>query len=102
MSDPMPPTPNDAAKAALAENAKGMAQDAFMRRVRTAARQKLPRPLYDMIFRGKSAGELAEDEARRRVRNIIWSCSFFLVFTMLVAGVAAFVVVVVAWALMFG
>jgi hypothetical protein len=100
MSEPPPdvsgiPTPTEAAKDALTAGAKDMAQDAVMRRIRRFMRQKLPRPLYDFLFRGRSAGDVAKDEARRRIRNLIWGCSFTLVFGALVSAVLAFVVVVV-------
>ena len=102
VSAPVPPTPTEAAKASLAEGAKNAAQSALMSRVVSFARQKLPRPLYNLIFRGKSVGELAEDEARKRIRNILWGCAFSVVFGGLVAGVLLLVVVIVGWALFIG
>ncbi len=97
-----PPTPAQAAKSSLAEGAKGVAQGMLMSRLLTFARQKLPRPLYNLIFRGKSVGELAEEEARKRLRNVLWGCGFSLVFAALVVGVLLLVVAIIAGALLVG
>ncbi len=67
-----PPTPTEATRSALAEGAKSAAQGALMSRVYRLARAKLPRPLYRLIFSGKGVGELAEEEARLRIRNLMW------------------------------
>ncbi|MFH1466473.1 MAG: hypothetical protein ABIO70_18965 [Pseudomonadota bacterium] len=100
MSTPLPPTPTEAARDSLTEGAKDMAKGALMRRVLRFARQKLPRPLYNVIFSGKSAGQLAEEEARRRVGKLLWGCGFSLVFGCLVFLVLLGVLVIVGWALL--
>ncbi len=88
------PTPNEAARDALTEGAKDMARDAVMRRVHRFMRQKLPRPLYNLLFRGVSAEDVAKDELRRRMRNLMWGCGFSAVFGLLAGAVLLFVVVV--------
>jgi hypothetical protein len=101
-SAPRPPTPAEATKAALAEGAKGAVQGALMNRVYRFARQKLPRPLYRLIFSGKSAGELAEEEVRRRIRNLLWGCGCSVLFGGLFAGVLLLVLIIVGWAVVVG
>jgi len=102
MSNQFPPTPTEAARASLTEGAKDAAQHAVTRRLLTFARQKLPRPLYNLIFGGKSVGEVAEAEARRRLRNLLWGCAFTLVFGFLVGGVLLFVAGIIGWAYFMG
>jgi hypothetical protein len=102
MSQPLPPTPAEAARASLAQGAKDVASQALTRRLHTFARQKLPRPVYNLIFGGKSAAEVAEDEARRRIRNLLWGCGFSLTFGCLVGLVLLLVAAVVAWAVVMG
>jgi len=101
-SDSRPIAPAQAAKASLAEGAKNAAKGALMWRLLTFARQKLPRPIYDLLFRGKSVGELAEEEARKRLRNVLWGCGFSLVFVGLFGGVILLVIAIVAWAVLIG
>lgn len=95
------PTPEEAARASLAEGAKDMAQSALMRQVRRFARDKLPRPVYRLIFSGKSAGEVAKEEGKRRLRSLIWGCAFTLVFAGVVGVVLLGVIGVVLWAVLF-
>ncbi len=102
MSAPLPPTPTESAASALTEGAKDMAKDAALRRFQRFARAKLPRFVYNLIFSGKSAGELAADEARRRIRRLLWGCGCSAGMGCVVVVVLAFVVVVVGWALAFG
>ena len=89
------PTPAEAAQDALTEGAKDMARDAVMRRIHRFMRQKLPRPIYNLLFRGVSAEDVAKDEVRRRMRHLMWGCSFTLVFGAVVSAVLLFVAVVV-------
>jgi len=102
MSQPLPPTPAEAARASLAEGAKDAAKHAFTRRLHTLARRRLPRPVYNLVFGGKSAAEVAEDEARRRIRNLLWGCGFTLTFGCLVGLVLLGVAAIVGWAVAFG
>jgi hypothetical protein len=102
MTTPLPPTPAEAARASLAQGAKDAARNALTRRLLSFARQKLPRPVYNLLFGGKSVAEVAEDEARRRLRNLLWGCGFSLTFGCLVGLVLLLVGAVVAWAVVFG
>ena len=89
------PTPTEAAQDALTQGAKDMASDAVMRRVHRFMRQKLPRPIYNLLFRGVSAEDVAKDEIRRRMRTLMWGCGFTVVFGAVVGAVLLFVVAVV-------
>jgi hypothetical protein len=97
-----PPTPAAATTSALAEGAKNVAQNALMSRVYRFARQKLPRPIYRLIFGGKSVGEVAEEEARRRLSKLLWGCGCSVLFGGLFAGVVLLVLVIVGWAVVVG
>jgi hypothetical protein len=102
MDQPLPPTPAEATRAALAQGAQDAARSALTRRLHTFARQRLPGPVYKLLFGGKSAGELAEEEARKRIRNLLWGCGFSAVFGCLVALVLVLVAGIVAWAVFLG
>ncbi len=93
------PTPAEAAQDALARGAKDMAHDAVMRRVHRFMRTKLPRPIYNLLFRGVSAEDVAKDEVRRRVRSLMWGCGFTAVFGAVAGAVLLFVVVAVGLAI---
>ena len=94
-----PPTPTESTKSALAEGAKSAAQSALMSRVYRFARQKLPRPIYRLIFGGKSVGEVAEEEARRRLSKLLWGCGCSVAFGAVFSAVVLLVLVIVGWAL---
>jgi hypothetical protein len=94
--------PNQAAAASLAAGAKDLAQGALYRKALSIARQNLPRPVYQWLFSGKRAGELAEAELQRRMRNLLVGCLFSLVFGVVFGAVILFAVAIVAWAVLLG
>ncbi len=96
------PTPAEATRSAMAEGAKSAAKGLLMSRVYRLARQKLPRPLYKLIFGGKSVGELAEEEARRRLSKLLWGCGCSIVFGAIVAVVLLALVIIIVGAIVAG
>jgi hypothetical protein len=96
------PAPADPTRSALAEGAKNVARDALMYRIYGFARDKLPRPLFRLLFGGKSVAEVAEEEARRRVSKLLWGCGCSVLFGLASAGVVGLVVLILGWAFLVG
>ena len=84
----------------MAEGAKDFAKHAAYRKAYRFARSKLPRPIFKLLFSGKSADEVAEDEIKLQVSKFLFGCGISLALAFLFAAALLFVLGIVAFGIL--